>query len=683
MLRRQNNSTRQDLGDRRTIPDDTPIQPLHITKLLKASMDLGVAELNIRRLVDSLHSSNIEITDPNYISIIETMAERHRLDVFDLSQQAGAALNLVNPLTGQNLLHHFAKGKSRATSSEILDRLIEAGCTLNAQDLMGATPLHIAVLSLSAQSESYDITKSNPATLLLARGANRDLRDNSHFTPKDYALASGHPGICRIFEDHERDLSPNPGATADSTPPNLTEGGLEVHQELLRQIEQIRAREAELTRAREDILRDRQHLGEEGLAQRHALLEQNVQRRQDALVQREFDILERERGLEDRESGFASQAQSDTLEGLHTQISSNIPLQHLTEAIPSLALGDLHKKHTDGYSILERAALMQRKDVLEYFKTTHHIALATIFDPEHNNLIHYWARGEAPTGTLESLKYLIQEGCSVNEANNEGKTPLHTAGGSGIRRNVILLLRNGADHRIQDSNEETPREFALASRQDAVLRAFDELLTPPAIDREEHVQAPPRPALAAPKPHISGSLYNVYLRIDTNYGNQENQPPPKKGFFSSSTKPIKHEPKYTDKCIGQLPYEASGVLTDKYTTDTLFIESFLASATYVIHYTMEGGTLRTKSIELPNGTRYTRSKELGGRMILYLSTEPIQHLTKENSFEIPASGALYCLKDKTTAFWAEELSGNCTDKLPPSSYDHHDDVDLAGAAAAY
>ena len=94
--------------------------------------------------------------------------------------EKGADANVVN-IEGKTPLHTLADGRSRVLGPEltstIIDILIYEGLAdINAQDTWGHTPLHIAL--------RYGDTKL--ATTLIARGADKYIRDNYDHIPDDY-----------------------------------------------------------------------------------------------------------------------------------------------------------------------------------------------------------------------------------------------------------------------------------------------------------------------------------------------------------------------------------------------------------------------------------------------------------------------------------------------------------------
>ena len=62
--------------------------------------------------------------------------------------------------------------------------LIKYGADVNAQDVSGQAPLHIAIMRIAAEPEDFDNYKKIIKELLF-NGANRSLQTQSGHTPRD------------------------------------------------------------------------------------------------------------------------------------------------------------------------------------------------------------------------------------------------------------------------------------------------------------------------------------------------------------------------------------------------------------------------------------------------------------------------------------------------------------------
>ena len=102
---------------------------------------------------------------------------------FELLRDAGANLEAVDA-DGHTPLHYAAD----VTSTKIMSLLVEAGVNVNAVDSDGYTALHIAALG------SADCVE-----VLLAAGADVNVRTNSGRTPFDYAIAHDHRHMWPVF----------------------------------------------------------------------------------------------------------------------------------------------------------------------------------------------------------------------------------------------------------------------------------------------------------------------------------------------------------------------------------------------------------------------------------------------------------------------------------------------------
>ena len=87
---------------------------------------------------------------------------------------------------------HIASSKR---SAETVDLLIQNGADVNAQNVNGSTPLHVA-------ASSHLALEGTIVRLLLRRGANVDAKDSEGRTPLDIALLEGNSWITKLLSDH-------------------------------------------------------------------------------------------------------------------------------------------------------------------------------------------------------------------------------------------------------------------------------------------------------------------------------------------------------------------------------------------------------------------------------------------------------------------------------------------------
>jgi len=64
-------------------------------------------------------------------------------------------------------------------------------------------------------------------------------------------------------------------------------------------------------------------------------------------------------------------------------------------------------------------------------------------------------------GNLKAAKQLIEEGADVNVPSKSGRTPLMSAAGNKLSKEVSFLLQNGADANLKDGDGRTAYEIAM------------------------------------------------------------------------------------------------------------------------------------------------------------------------------------------------------------------------------
>jgi len=100
----------------------------------------------------------------------------------------GGDIDYKHPQRHWTLLHFAAEGGN----PEVVRLLAARGASLNATDLNGHTPLHIAVDSDLDASCQLERQPSLPtAQALLSAGADEALKDADNLTARDYAVAYG------------------------------------------------------------------------------------------------------------------------------------------------------------------------------------------------------------------------------------------------------------------------------------------------------------------------------------------------------------------------------------------------------------------------------------------------------------------------------------------------------------
>lgn len=111
------------------------------------------------------------------------------------------------------------------------------------------------------------------------------------------------------------------------------------------------------------------------------------------------------------------------------------------------------------FSILSRLVWEGDLDTLDKLLQLDPSLINKLDDQE--NLLHHLSIQEPSSINLDTIKWLIDKGININQADKRGQTPLHKAIG---KRNIQLsqlLIENGADLWIPDSFGDTPIHWML------------------------------------------------------------------------------------------------------------------------------------------------------------------------------------------------------------------------------
>ena len=79
----------------------------------------------------------------------------------------------------------------------------------------------------------------------------------------------------------------------------------------------------------------------------------------------------------------------------------------------------------------------------------------------------HWA---ASLGLAEMARLLIDNGADLDIRNTDGNTPLHWAAGEGQKELVVILIAHGADINARGKNGWTPLRWAEAQSQKEIAR---------------------------------------------------------------------------------------------------------------------------------------------------------------------------------------------------------------------
>jgi hypothetical protein len=191
-----------------------------VSRLLKTNPDLAAATISKARLYKSaiLHWLYVEDT------ALHLAAAGHRVEIVRLLLAAGADPNAASNHRRSAPLHYAADGCvggpcwNPKAQVQTIERLLDAGARINAQDKNGASPLHRAVRTRCAAA----------VKCLFDRGADPFLKNNPGSTPFHLAVQNtgrgGSGAEAAIAGQREiiqefllRGLSPSLKNTADKT----------------------------------------------------------------------------------------------------------------------------------------------------------------------------------------------------------------------------------------------------------------------------------------------------------------------------------------------------------------------------------------------------------------------------------------------------------------------------------
>ncbi|KKT23374.1 MAG: hypothetical protein UW09_C0004G0119 [candidate division TM6 bacterium GW2011_GWF2_43_87] len=86
------------------------------------------------------------------------------------------------------------------------------------------------------------------------------------------------------------------------------------------------------------------------------------------------------------------------------------------------------------------------------------------------NFLHDAAR---ENWKVSVIKYLIEQGLNIDQANTAGETPLHLAAQNGNEAVVRCLVEAGASISLKNVNNKTPRDEAVENKQSLVVDYLD------------------------------------------------------------------------------------------------------------------------------------------------------------------------------------------------------------------
>ncbi len=173
------------MTSRDRLDDYSSMFALNSTPLLLAA-EAGHAEV-IALLCDA--GANIEMRDPEGLTPLLAASHRGKSEAVRMLLYKGAVADVRGPGTAFTALHIAA----RRSFHTIAEDLLGSRADVNALDIFGNTPLHVAA---TAQNPSVETI-----ALLLRSGANVQQRNTKGLTPRDLAGIWRHPGL-RFIEEH-------------------------------------------------------------------------------------------------------------------------------------------------------------------------------------------------------------------------------------------------------------------------------------------------------------------------------------------------------------------------------------------------------------------------------------------------------------------------------------------------
>lgn len=135
---------------------------------------------------------------------------------------------------------------------------------------------------------------------------------------------------------------------------------------------------------------------------------------------------------------------------------------------------DPNLRNASGETALMLAALKGEMNLCQAL-----LARGASIEPGPWTPLHYAASGPS----LPILRLLLERGANVNARSPNGRTPLMQAAQYGTEEAVQVLLRAGADVRLEDRWENTAVDAARLSGRDFLVKQLQALMTSPAASR--------------------------------------------------------------------------------------------------------------------------------------------------------------------------------------------------------
>ena len=105
--------------------------------------------------------------------------------------------------------------------------------------------------------------------------------------------------------------------------------------------------------------------------------------------------------------------------------------------------------------------------------------------------LHEAAGNSCPFHGPAILEYLLEQGADVDAQKWDGDTPLHDASAKGLKKNVEILLINGANPAATNINGKTPLDLATKPEIKDILEKAQE-------ERRVRLGLPPIPLIEGP-----------------------------------------------------------------------------------------------------------------------------------------------------------------------------------------